>query len=109
MNKAQILIKRHGISFALGALLVASFVVSYFLIQQKTTALETAKAEIQKSADQVTALSNDIGTFKTEAEMAKKDLEELKTKYQNQSEDLDAFAIQAAACEKIKKKLNVKK
>lgn len=109
MNKAQILIKRHGISLALGALLVASLGVSYFLVQQKTAALETAKAELQKSADQVTALSNDIGTFKTEAEMAKKDLEELKTKNQTQAEDLAAFAKQAAACEDIKKKLNVKK
>lgn len=41
--------------------------------------------------------------------MAKKDLEELKTKNQTQAEDLAAFAKQAAACEDIKKKLNVKK
>jgi prefoldin subunit 5 len=109
MNKAQIFIKRHGTTLALCALLVASLGGGYFLIQQKNATLETMKAELQKGTEQITALTNDIGTLKTEAEMAKKELEEFKAQHQNQSEDLAAFAKQAAACEDIKKKLNVKK
>ncbi len=109
MNKAQIFIKRNGIPLALCALLVASLGGSYFLMQQKNTALETAKDELRKTAEQITALTNDIGTFKTETEMVKKELENLKTKHQNQAEGLVAFAKQAAACEDIKKKFNIKK
>ena len=109
MEKTQLIIKRHGISLALCALLVASLAVGYLLIQEKSSSLETTKAELQKSAAQITALSNDIGTLKTETEMAKKELEELKTKHQDQSEDLAAFAKQAAACEDIRKKLSIKK
>ena len=109
MNKAQIFIKRHGISLALGVLLTASLGGGYFLLQQKSNTIESMKGELQKSAQQITALTNDIGTLKTEAEMAKKELEEFKVKHQNQSEDLAAFAKQAAACEDIKKKLNVRK
>lgn len=109
MNKAQIFIKRHGASLALCVLLAASIGGSYLLMQQKSAKLETMKAELQKGAEQITALTNDIGTLKTESEMAKKELEEFKVKHQNQSEDLAAFAKQAAACEDIKKKLNIKK
>ena len=109
MNKAQIFVKRHGISLALCALLAASLCGGFFLIQQKNAALENVKKELQKSSEQVTALTNDIGTFKTEAEMAKKELEELQAKNLDRAEDLAAFAKQAAACEDIKKKFNVKK
>lgn len=109
MNKVQIFIKRNGISLALGAMLAATLAGGFFLVQQKNAVIESTKSELQKGAEQITALTNDMGTLKTEAEMAKKDLEEMKSKHQNLSEDLAAFAKQAAACEDIKKKLNVKK
>lgn len=109
MNNFKIFAKRHGIALALVLCLIAVGGIAATSIKQKDQEIETTKADLTKANEKIAAMANDLGAAKAEAEMATKELADLKTKMADRAEDLAAFAKQAAACELVKKKLNIKK
>ena len=109
MNKFKFYAKRHALSSILALCLLAVGGIAVAALNKKTQEIEDTRADLTKANEKIVAMSNDLGAAKSEAEMATKDLADLKEKMTNQAEDLAAFAKQAAACESVKKKLNIKK
>jgi hypothetical protein len=109
MNKFKFHAKRHALSAILAVCLLAVGGIAGAALNKKNQEIENGKSDLTKANEKIVAMSNDLGAAKSEAEMATKDLADLKEKMTNQAEDLAAFAKQAAACESVKKKLNIKK
>ncbi len=108
MNKLKILAKRHGFAMVLALCLIAVGGIAATSIDRKNQEIESTKADLGKANEKIVAMANDLGAAKSEAEIATKDLAELKAKMTDRAEDLAAFAKQAAACESVKKKFNIK-
>jgi outer membrane murein-binding lipoprotein Lpp len=69
---------------------------------------ENLTAEVAELTSKIIAMTNELGKAKTDAELAKKEPEELKAKIADLTNDVAAFAMQAKSCEEIKKKFKAK-
>lgn len=109
MKNLKLFAKRHGVFLVMTLCLIAVGGIAASSLIRKNQEIENVKVDLTKANEKISAMVNDLGAAKAEAEMAKRDLEDMKAKMTDRAEDLAAFAKQAAACEAVKKKLNIKK
>lgn len=108
MQKLKLFFKQNAIAILIFLGLVAALIsVASMLIEQTNQNKVLLTQAIELNA-KIEAMTNELGSAKTEAELAKKEPDELKAKIAELTNDNAAFAVQAKACNEIKKKYHLK-
>jgi hypothetical protein len=81
---------------------------SYNIIAKSNAEKFFLKDSLSQADKKIADLTNELGSAKVEAETFRKDYEAIVSKFETNNGQVEAFAKQAAACEKVKKQLNIK-
>lgn len=98
--KKSILTATHLTLFACAA------TATFFLLGTRKEKLQLEE-QLKVANGKIVAITKELGEAKIEAEFATKELAEISNKTSKLSDNLEAFAKQAAACEKVKKQFKV--
>lgn len=103
-------ITKHKLKIFTGVIaifIVALILGAKFIVSSINEEKDKINASLTAANKKIVDLTNDLGAAKLEAESARKEKEIISKDYEDSNEKAKAFAIQAAACEKIKKQLKI--
>jgi septal ring factor EnvC (AmiA/AmiB activator) len=108
MQEIKLFFKHHPIAIILFAALTASACLATVMFLQHSNENKILVKQIAELNAKIGAMTNELGTAKTETELAKKEPNDLKEKLAELTNDNAAFALQAKACNDLKTKLKLK-